>query len=376
VTWNTQPTERGFRVVAILSVFNEADIVGQAVRHLIGQGVHVYIIDTGSTDETLSVIRNCAGQEWIEIEEWGLGDAERQPFEWRQILQRKEALAANLDADWFIHHDADEFRESPWPGVTLCDALKIVDSNGYNAVDFEALTFPPTHNGFERDQDVLDAFRYWEAAQSYDQLRINAWKSHASVDISSSGGHDVGFPDRRVFPIKFILRHYPVRTQEQGERKVFVERKPRFATSERELGWHVQYDGIEPGHSFIRLPSSLQRYEHLLTRAHLVARDVEALDRSNAESAATNGELWKIVGELRSEVGLRERAADDARHALEIREAELTTVREQLVEKRLETDSLTKRLEDERKTVEAFKQSWSWRLTAPLRALGRLFVRS
>ena len=39
------------------------------------------------------------------------------------------------------------------------------------------------------------------------------------------GGHDARFPGRRVFPYKFLLLHYPARSQEQGERKVFRDRQ-------------------------------------------------------------------------------------------------------------------------------------------------------
>ena len=39
------------------------------------------------------------------------------------------------------------------------------------------------------------------------------------------------FPGRKVFPIQFLLRHYPIRSQRHGETKVFTERKPRFLES-------------------------------------------------------------------------------------------------------------------------------------------------
>jgi hypothetical protein len=45
-----------------------------------------------------------------------------------------------------------------------------------------------------------------------------------------------------VYPFKFLLRHYPIRSQAHGERKVLVDRAPRWSPEERALGWHRQYE--------------------------------------------------------------------------------------------------------------------------------------
>ena len=90
-----------------------------------------------------------------------------------------------------------------------------------------------------------------------------------SLDLSSTGGHEAQFPMRRVFPVRFILRHYPVRSQAHGLRKVFEERKPRFSEGERRRGWHVQYDAIGPGHQFLRDPKTLRIYDPEEVRVHL-----------------------------------------------------------------------------------------------------------
>jgi hypothetical protein len=67
-----------------------------------------------------------------------------------------------------------------------------------------------------------------------------------------TGGHDLPFRGRRVYPFKFLLKHYPVRSQSHGEQKIFRERKARWNPEERAKGWHIQYDAIEEGHVFLR----------------------------------------------------------------------------------------------------------------------------
>src|SRR6185503_9100294 len=105
------------------------------------------------------------------------------------------------------------------------------------------------------------SFTHWSPARALDKLQVKAWRKTAEVDLVSTGGHEARFPGRRVFPLRFLLRHYPIRGQAHGERKVFTERRPRFSAEERARGWHVQYDGVEEGASFLREPSSLTPYD-------------------------------------------------------------------------------------------------------------------
>ncbi len=46
----------------------------------------------------------------------------------------------------------------------------------------------------------------------------------------------------RVYPLKFLNRHYPLRSTEQAMRKVFRDRLPRMGQEKRSLGWHTHYD--------------------------------------------------------------------------------------------------------------------------------------
>ena len=175
---------------------------------------------------------------------------------------RKAEIASTLDADWLIHHDADEFRESPWRDVLLKDAIRQVDALGYNAIDFALLDFWPVDTAPCAGDDVRDALRYYTPAAPYDRLQVRCWKKTAApVDLVASGGHEVRFEDRRVFPVRFILRHYPIRSHAHGQRKVFAERRPRFVEEERAKGWHLQYDSTSRDATFVRRSTDLQVYD-------------------------------------------------------------------------------------------------------------------
>src|SRR4029079_10203781 len=124
-------------------------------------------------------------------------------------------------------------------------------------------------------------FPYFERGGPQDKPQIKCWrKSESGLDLVTSAGHEVRFPNRKVFPIRFILRHYPIRGQRHGERKVLHERKPRFDVAERAQGWHVQYDAAAEGHSFLRAPSALSVYDAEAVRVQLALhhRGVAALE--------------------------------------------------------------------------------------------------
>jgi hypothetical protein len=347
--------------VALIAAYNEADVIEPVVRDLIANGLSVYFIDDGSTDATVRLVEPFVGHGVLAIERVNGGpeqDASRQ-FAWERLLRRKAQLASELDADWFLHHDADEFRESPWTGVPLIDGIRRVDALGYNAIDFANLDFWPTHEDFTPGSDPREAFPWYSEAATYDRVQVRCWRKTSKVDLASSGGHDARFENRNVFPIRFISRHYPIRGQAHGERKIFAERRPRFSPSERARNWHVQYDGVQAGASFIRDTRDLTRFDGDVVRTSLTLRHrgVEALEASLAESQsaldaakcetatarrdmqAAREESERLSDDLQSQRqdGVQLRAALDSR-AMELGEAraQLAHVHEALHARNLE----------------------------------------
>lgn len=295
-----------FRVVAIVSAFNEADIISPVIGHLVANGVDVYLIDNRSTDGTADAARPWLGKGLIGIEDFPKQAPRRKgpvPFDWGAILKRKEQLTREIKADWFIHHDADEFREPPWPGMKLSDAIRWVDGIGYNCIDFRVLNFPPLGNGFQPGADPGRHFTHWEDPVIYDTLQRKAWKAQKTpVSLAASGGHEARFPERRVFPIRFLLRHYPIRSQEHGQRKVFDERKNRFVEKERAKGWHVQYDSIaDESHSFLGDPSQLHPYDPDRVRLDLMLENEptrEAEGKARELTSAAEAARLELAGAL------------------------------------------------------------------------------
>jgi hypothetical protein len=109
-------------------------------------------------------------------------------------------------------------------------------------------------------EDALGWFAFSDHPGHFHQRR--AWKQlGVRVSLSPSAGHDVQFPGRRVYPFKFLLKHYPIRSQAHGERKVLRERLPRWNAAERALGWHAQYDEVGAQGCFEHDQAELELFE-------------------------------------------------------------------------------------------------------------------
>lgn len=252
-----------FRVVALMTSYNEEDIVFHSIKRLLDAGIEVYLIDNWSSDGTVAAAQPLLGRGLINIERFP-NKINTETFDLVRLLARVEELAQTLEADWFIHHDVDEIRESPWPDVKLREALQYVDRLGFNAIDHTVINFHPIDNGFVSGTDFGNYFTYGDFGRRPGHfLQIKAWKNLSRpVTLADTGGHDANFPGRRVFPYKFLLRHYPVRSQNHGNQKILRERKPRFNLKEREVrGWHGHYDHIEEGHNFLFTPASLKPFD-------------------------------------------------------------------------------------------------------------------
>lgn len=243
------------RVIALLATYNEERFIHGCLEHLLEHGVDTYLIDNESTDGTVAIAERYLGRGMIDIEIL----PRRGVYDWRSILERKTEVAASLDAEWFIHLDADEIRLPPSSSTTLRAALAEVDRAGYNAVNFQEFTFVPT-----REAPSHDHPRFQETMRSYYPFlpffpdRLNAWKRQVGpVILADEAGHRVSFAGLRMYPRSFPMRHYLFLSVEHAIEK-YVQRD--FDSAEVAEGWHGWRATLTPDR--IALPSAdeLRRY--------------------------------------------------------------------------------------------------------------------
>jgi len=235
------------RVLAFMNTYNEADIIGESVAALLAQGLDLFVIDDGSTDGTAEILEKlAASNDRITLARHA--DPIRNQYDNDRLLQQKmeQARRAFLDGyTWMIFVDADEIRQSPWPDISLAQAFAHVEALGYNAVDFTVLDFRFLKDDFPGTGPFEKHMRYFEfGSRPGHFVQIKAWRHAAEreVDAIPSGGHNACFPGRRVFPLKFLLKHYPLRNPSQASRKIFQDRLPRYMPEAISKGKHIQYN--------------------------------------------------------------------------------------------------------------------------------------
>ncbi|WP_228282152.1 sulfotransferase [Rubrobacter tropicus] len=263
------------RVIAILAAYNEERFIAPCLDHFAAQGVETYLLDNESTDRTVEIAERYLGRGLIGIESFPREGV----FDLTAQLGRKEELALELGADWFIHADPDEVRLPPRSDKTLAEALAGVDGLGYDAVNFVEYAFVPTKEEPNHDHpEYQRTMRHYYPFLPRFPHRLNAWKRQPErVDLSSSGGHRVEFPGLRAYPEPFKMRHYPFLSAEH-----FVEKYAGKDYDAAELrtgkhGWRARVDARK-----IQLPSQ--------SELSVYASD-DALDLSNPRTQHV-GEDW------------------------------------------------------------------------------------
>lgn len=242
------------RALAIVASYNDASIIEQVVAKLTREGLDVHVIDNWSTDGTYELVEAMRGANA------GVVGCERFPaapnsaYEWQKLLRRKEELARERRYDWYLHVDSDEVRHAPWKGTTLLEAIAVADREGYNAIDSTVINFYPTDDrDFPERADLETYFRYFDFGQRPGHFkRVNVWKNlGGDVDLVTSGGHEIDFAGKRVYPYKFLIKHYPFLSQRHGEGKI-RDRVERSAAEYKTLNWHSHLRLYPEGHTFYR----------------------------------------------------------------------------------------------------------------------------
>lgn len=239
------------RVVALIATYNERRFVGGCLEHLREQGVESYLIDNCSTDGTVELAERWLGRGLIGIETLRRGEDDT--YGWRSLLARKEELAREIEADWFVHLDPDEIRLPPGAGRTLLQAFEEADRGGFNAVNFVELTFVPTLE--EPDHDHSEFRRtlrtYYPFCPEFPH-RLNAWKASVTTEpnLVASGGHRVNFDGLRMDPRPFPMKHYLFLSVPHAVEK-YVRRN--YDQDEVGAGWHGWRATL--GEADIRLPT-------------------------------------------------------------------------------------------------------------------------
>lgn len=183
-------------VWAVAMVRNEGDIIATTVRHLLEQEVaRVLIVDNGSTDDTLDVLRSLADPRVL------VGHDGEPGYYQAAKMTELGKWAGRHGADWVVPFDADELWSAP--GTTLGRHLAVCPAPVARA---------SIHNAFPTED--LDL---WRVEVDADPMRKVAFRPHP-LAILDTGNHWVSRPGPVCSGIALV--HLPWRSPEQLARKL------------------------------------------------------------------------------------------------------------------------------------------------------------
>ena len=248
-----EATVRHMKVLGLVHVYNERDIIEDFLDHMAKQQVPLIMVDNGSTDGTYEMI--IENRSNIVLRHAQL---KAPKFELVVLLRLLHAMAVQEKPDWLLLTDTDGFMEAP--SGTLREAIDAQDREGNNLIQFDTFEFWPTPLD-PPVKDVRQRFRYYSW---HDRFHFRAWKHGPGIRIHPSGGHMPIFPKGmkvNLSPRRFIVRHYPIRGYDQGRRKV-AERLDRYSEFDKGLFKMKKYSNYRDDSSyFIIDPARLNRYE-------------------------------------------------------------------------------------------------------------------
>ena len=101
-----------------MTTFNKPSMIGGIFDRAADEGLSDHLIDNWSTDGTLEL----PARHPAVVTTSGSPTA-RPVITNGSVWHRVEEVAATANSEWVVHHDADEWRMAPWPGVPMSDAL-------------------------------------------------------------------------------------------------------------------------------------------------------------------------------------------------------------------------------------------------------------
>jgi glycosyltransferase involved in cell wall biosynthesis len=202
----------------MVPTFNDEDIIEEVISHLISQGLELVVLDNGSTDKTYEICKKFEDNGIVELRQYHSSSTRVHdlPIMFGMLYD----MALTHSPDWVIRSDSDEILESGQRNQTLKQAIINADSDGYNLIQFDRFDFFMTDDDDENANSLKEKLKYYS---HYGDFIYRAWKYYPGISVSDAGGHYPIFPDGIKYQIakkKFVLRHYPLRSKKQTEKKL------------------------------------------------------------------------------------------------------------------------------------------------------------
>jgi glycosyltransferase involved in cell wall biosynthesis len=223
------------RLLGIVHAFNEEDCIGNAISMLTRSGHEVHAFDHGSVDATAEVIRSFGGTVTyhdLDRKQIPIMDDQRRPLSdlWEHIGSFINERAE--DFDWVTWMDADELLRDHEGALLSRKALERARETGITVISPRLRNFWMTSSDptAEAEPNYLLRLRHCETIGRPIKGCPRCWLPALTGDPRKmtrgrhrKDNHWALGPGMRI-ERRWTLDHYPIRTVEQGRRKVLHDR--------------------------------------------------------------------------------------------------------------------------------------------------------
>jgi len=228
----------------VLLCYNDGDMVADAVRYLVENGHDVIAWDHGSSDETAEVLHGLRS-DLVELK------TIPREFDFYNLYPEmsRHLLADYVDRyEWISWPDQDEILEGPNRTRTYKEWLEEVVSSPYDWLQFRNFNYWWTAADDDSIPSPVERVRHYSLFPDCGP-RIRSWRATATNERLFN--HNPANGER--YPKLFNLRHYPMRSEQQMERRLHQDR-----AGLRRGGSNYHYDNMNSWQSRLSIsPASL-----------------------------------------------------------------------------------------------------------------------
>lgn len=235
---------------AVMCVWNEADIIEASVRHAFAQGCnHVFVIDNGSTDDTVARAK-AAGAEIALCFESKYFD-EIQKISFLNHVVRQYNCKNNDASVWWLYLDADEFPDTN-NGLTLAAFVNRLDDS-VMAVHGVMHNHTPSHLPFYMLGFHPADFMPLVSTAGYEKIPLVRYVKGRQHLYSCGGAHTLDTNGESILLAKnaIHIHHFQTRRPEvtrQRLKKLLAKRKD----GTRRVDWMDKHAGNQSQTSKIK----------------------------------------------------------------------------------------------------------------------------
>lgn len=224
------------RVVAVTCVRDEIDIIEAFARHTTAVATHLLVLDNGSTDGTLDILRTLKRDGLpLDIEE----DPSPGYWQWQRMTRLMRQAVTMLGADWVLALDADEFIASSADRPAIPSALDLERADPAMPLRIEMKTYvpAPADDASEPNPVLRIRHRLTKAPWTTRLIVPAALASKVTLDQGHNNAVLNGRPWERYGRSNLFVAHYPVRSLGQYMMKIAITTLQYLAMSERDPRW-------------------------------------------------------------------------------------------------------------------------------------------